>query len=126
MDVDLVSTLGQALSFSQSDRFEPPVDAGQPPAYDDRKPDHYHFTAETPVRTDRIRFVAVARMGRVDAMPDVSVERDGDRLIATLKDEAGEGTVEVPLTPDAETPGTAAWYALDGSRTQVGPTDVTL
>jgi hypothetical protein len=126
MDVDLVSTLGQALSFSQSDRFEPPVDAGQPPAYDDRKPDQYHFTAETPVPTDRIRFVAVARMGRVDAMPDVSVERDADHLIATLKDEAGEGTVEVPLTPDAETPGTAIWYALDGSRTQVGPTDVTL
>ncbi len=120
MDVQFVSTLGQALGFSQTDRFEPPVDAGQPPEYDDRKPAQYHFTAETPTRVDRIRIVAVARIGRDGAMPDVSVELEADRVTASLKDEAGEGTVKVPLTVDADTPGTATWYALDGSRTQIG------
>ncbi|MGC9348742.1 MAG: heparinase II/III domain-containing protein, partial [Anaerolineae bacterium] len=120
MEVRLFSTLDEPLRFSQTDEFEPPVEAGQPPEYDDQMPDQYHFTAETAAEAAQIRFVAVIAAGKAEAMLTVNVETKAGEVIATIEDEAGTGTVTVPLMTKPEMAGTAVWQGADGERGQVG------
>ena len=48
------------FDFSQTDRFDTPFNEGIPPQYHRDLPNHYHFTASTRRRFERVRIVAFA------------------------------------------------------------------
>ncbi len=79
---------GQELEFSQTDQFDPPYNAGNPPEYHQQMPNHWHFTAATRQKV---------REGRIAAI--MLVEGPGETLPA--KWQAHPGWVGVTVeTPD--------------------------
>ncbi|MFO7945308.1 MAG: heparinase II/III family protein [Armatimonadota bacterium] len=109
MDVELFSTLDAPLDFSQTDEFDTPYAAGQPEEYEETRPNQWHFTAATPEKTKRMRFAAVISAGKQERIPDIQTTVSDGTLTATIQADGGEGSVIVPLSPDADSAGTARW-----------------
>jgi hypothetical protein len=120
MTVQLFSTCGQPLHFSQTDQFDTPYAAGQPPEYEDTRPDQYHFTANTPEEATEARFVAVMVAGVEKQLPQVSTAIDDGYLVVKTEGARGRGQVSVPLTAHTD-PGTATWEGPDGEVYDISP-----
>ncbi len=103
MDVELLSTLDSALSFSQTNQFDTPFAAGQPDEYEEEKPNQWHLTSEA----KQVCFVAVIAAGSTGQMPKVSTELTDGSVLATIQTDAGEGSVTVPFCAGATSAGVA-------------------
>ena len=121
MQVQLFSTCGRPLLFSQTDQFDTSYAAGQPAEYEDAKPDQYHFTADTPVKTAQARFVAVMVAGVEKQLPHVSTEIEDGYLVVRMEGARGQGKVAVPLATSKEKPGIATWKGIEGETYEISP-----
>ena len=83
------------LAFSQTDRFDPPVNQGNPPEYHVEKPNHWHFTAAT--KQPAARTTVVAAMLVKDGSEQIGVTWKPNGI--EIETPSGAGSLSATLEP---------------------------
>jgi len=96
------------FAFSQTDRFDPPVNQGNPPEYHVEKPNHWHFTAATKQPAARTTVVAAMLVKDGSEQLEVAWKPNG----IEIETPSGAGALSATLEPALRL--SAKWHPTSG------------
>ena len=98
----------QDLNITQTDKFNPPFNEGNPEEYQREMPNHWHVTASTKTKSESVRILAVMLVR--DNIQDIEVKWQSAGLAITTPQ--GSGQASASLDPEIQL--TASWKPAAG------------